>query len=317
MKRWLAASSVLVAMLAADPARADDEAPATPAEPTAAADPVTEEARARVHRGLELYDEGEYRLALIELERANKILPSYKLLYNIGQVYMQLGQHARAHMTLRRYLADGASEIPSARRAEVEGDIATLAKRIAAVTVETTPIGAEVTLNDIPLGVAPVARTVVDAGSLRVLASKPGYVSQTRVLALAGGDDVAVRIDLVKVPTEAPRPTSEGLPPLALGGWIVTSVLAAGAIGTGIAASAAASDFDEMRRTPIEGSAAQARADLDRQGNLTDALKITTDALIVSSIVAGGISLWLTLRSRPTAPRSARMNQNLPLGFAF
>jgi hypothetical protein len=263
-------------------------------------DPVADEARARVQRGLELYDDGQLRLALIELERANQLLPSYKIFYNIGQIHFQLGQFARAHAAFTRYLADGGGEIPEERHAEVEADLSTLAKRIATVTVATNPPGTEVTFDDLP---APIGRARVDAGQLRIHATKPGFVAQTRVVTLAGGDELTVRFDLIEI---AERPASEGLPPVALGGWIVTGVLAAGAIGTAIATAATSSRFDTMRSAPIAGSAAQARADLDRQGDLVDALALTTDVLIVSTIVAGGVSLWLTLRGRPKSdpPRS-------------
>lgn len=107
----LGCASVLVAL----PARADAE----------------DDARARVKRGLELYDEGDFRLALVELERAYEIAPSYKLLYNIGQIHMQLGEYARAQRAFRRYLDEGGAEITPERRTEVEKDLATVNGRIA------------------------------------------------------------------------------------------------------------------------------------------------------------------------------------------
>lgn len=265
---------------------------------TARADSASEdEARARIARGIELYDEGDYRLALVELERAYEIQPSYKILYNIGQVHFQLGEYARAHRVLRRYLEEGGDQVPPERRAEVEKDLATLATRVATVTIQVDVPDAEIAIGDQPPARAPV-RTLVEAGALRIRVSKPGYEPQHRTVKLAGGDDVVVRVQLVKVAREV-IVTREGVPAAAVGGWILTGVLAAGAVGTGIAANAAASKFDTMRTAPISGSPEQAAADLDKQGDLADGLALTTDVLIVAAVLAGGVSLWLTLRDKP------------------
>src|SRR5262245_61950348 len=68
-------------------------APAAPAPSSAApAQPTPEilaEAKQRFDRGYELYEEGEYPLALIEFNRAYELVPNYKVLYNIGQVCIQ------------------------------------------------------------------------------------------------------------------------------------------------------------------------------------------------------------------------------------
>jgi len=45
------------------------------------------EAASRFKKGLELFKDGDYQAALIELRRANELAPNYNVLYNIGQVY--------------------------------------------------------------------------------------------------------------------------------------------------------------------------------------------------------------------------------------
>lgn len=274
---------------------------ATMAAATARAD-SEDDARARVKRGLQLYDEGEYRLALAELERANEILPSWKLLYNIGQIHIQLGEYARAERVLRQYLDEGGGQIPADRRAEVEKDLAMLAPRVAKVTVEVNVDGADVFVNDQAAGRAPLAKVPVDAGALRIVVTKPGYQSETRAVRVAGGDETVIRIELAPQKREVIVVDEGGVPTVAVVGWIVTGVLAAGAVGTGIGANTAYSDFEDKRAAPIGGSAEQASAELERQGNLADALALTTDILIGSTIAAGGISLWLTIRGKPKPP---------------
>src|SRR5262249_23789803 len=48
-----------------------------------------DEARAHYSKGVQLYNEGSYDAALVELERANKLAPSYRILYSIGLVKLR------------------------------------------------------------------------------------------------------------------------------------------------------------------------------------------------------------------------------------
>lgn len=298
-----------------DPATTAPSAPSAPAPApvpgaSAPADARVEEARSRLRRAHELFEEGDHRLALIEFERANEILPSFKIFYNIAQVHLELGEYAKAHAALERYLREGGAEVPAERRAAVERDLANVRKRIALLSIEVNVPDAVVMLGDVPVGKAPIHRLVIDAGAQRLVVSKSGHLTETRFLKLAGGDEQTVHVDLS--PDTSPSASSSsdgsGLSTPALASWIVTGLLAAGAVGTGIAANAASSKFDAMRDSPFQGSPEQARADLDRQGNLTDTLAIATDVLIVSTLVAGGVSLYFTLRGRPqTAPKAARV----------
>src|SRR5271163_3770938 len=55
-------------------------------------------AQARQHftRGVRLYEEDDFRTALIEFNRAYEIAPNWQVLYNIGQAYYQLRDYANA-----------------------------------------------------------------------------------------------------------------------------------------------------------------------------------------------------------------------------
>ncbi|MBX3215522.1 MAG: PEGA domain-containing protein [Labilithrix sp.] len=266
---------------------------------TAARAGPEDEARARVKRGLALYDEGDHRLALVELERAYEIAPSYKLLYNIAQIHIQLGEYARAQRALLKYLHDGGAAIAPERRAEVETDLATLATRVATLTVEVNVEGADVFVNDQAAGRAPLSRLSVEPGSLRIVVAKAGYESKTRAVRLAGGDDAVVHVELVPVKREVIVTSDSGVPTAAVVGWIVTGALAVSAVGVGIATNAAYSTFEEQRAAPIAGSAQQAAVDMDKHGDRADVLAFTTDILIGSAILAGGISLYFTIRGKP------------------
>jgi hypothetical protein len=307
---------LVAGMLLARPALADDPAPepapaapAAPAPPVEAdgpVDPKTEEVRAHHRRGLELFDEGDYRLALVEFERAYAIGGSYKILFNIGQVHYQLNNYARARLALERYLFEGGDAITAKRRADVEKDLAALRQRTATLTIHVNVEGAEIAINDAPAGKAPLERTLVDAGKLRVQITRSGYATRVTEITLAGGDQQVVTIDLLEA---APSVivTHTGLPGEAIASWIVSGVLLAGTVGTGIAALAASSEYDTKRTTPISGSPQEASADLNRQRDLVGALAVTTDILAVSTLVAAGVSLYFTLRTKPSNPEAPRV----------
>ena len=302
-------------------ARADDTPPASPADaPSDGTASPTDEARTHHRRGLELYDEGDLRLALVELERAYAIGKSYKVLFNIGQVELQLAHYAKARLALERYLTEGGSAIADKRRAEVEADLTTLRTRTATLTLRVNVEGAEVVIDETAMGRAPLAAVIVNAGVLRIQVTKPGFASRTREVTLAGGDVQTVDFDLAESrPDFVVTQTTSGLPGPAVASWIVTGLLAAGTVGTGIAALAASSTYDTKRETPISGSPEDARADLERQRSLVSGLALTTDILAAATLVGAGVSLYFTLRSRPQpdAPqvRVQGLGASIVMGF--
>src|SRR6187549_4072881 len=100
-------ASLCLVLLVSESAQAQ---PAAPAEAAPAASPsapvsaeVLKEAGERYARGLALYGDGEFLLALVEFERAYQLSNNYKVLYNIGQVRIQLGRYAKAKEALEDY----------------------------------------------------------------------------------------------------------------------------------------------------------------------------------------------------------------------
>jgi hypothetical protein len=176
---------------------------AAPAPATADAERTTEAAR-RFERGLAFYRDGEYRLAQIEFDRAYELVPDYRVLYNIGQVSIQLAQYARARRALARYLAEGGAEVSEERAAAVQADLEMLAQRTAFVTVEVSVAGAEILVDDEPVGVAPLPEPLlVDAGRHAVAARHGQSTSAAQYVTVAGGDSITVQIELVRpVPAE-------------------------------------------------------------------------------------------------------------------
>src|SRR5262249_55189587 len=103
----------------ADPPRGGETKATAPGSTPGTADRASEEASTRFQRGLQLFDEGDYTLALVEFERAYQLAPNYRALYNIALVDIQLARYADVARTLETYLRDGGDAIGAARRAEV------------------------------------------------------------------------------------------------------------------------------------------------------------------------------------------------------
>lgn len=274
-------------------------------------------ARERFMRGVQLHEEGDYKLALIEFERAYAIAPSYKMLFNIGQEQQQLGHYAKAIVALERYLADGGTRIPAERRRKVEEDIATLRGRTAKLSVVVSPEGAEVTFDGEPLAPEAFQEQLVDAGEHRLRATAVGHEAAERTVTLAGGDDVNVELTLRPQPlivrTEAPARRIEVKPPSTSGiwiGWAGTAALAAGAGVCGALALSSSSSLREAKDTP-----GTTYADRQQTASRAQTFGIVTDVLAGAAVVAAGITLYVML-SRPSssvAPSRAAARRASPM----
>ena len=278
------------------------------------------EAASRFKKGLELFKDGDYQAALIELRRANELAPNYNVLYNIGQVYFQLQDYPNALHSLERYLQEGGKNVDSKRRAEVEKDIDKLKARVANLEIVVNVPDAEVTIDDVSAGKTPLPKTVlVSAGRHRIVVAKAGFASITKVVEIASAEVQKVPVDLVETktatvapPPVAPEPGNNVAPPaptpqvptpltmpeqpppparsVPVAGWVVTGGLAAGAVVTGVLALGASSDLKTQRT-----SGTATRDDLDAARSKTQTFALVTDILTGCAVVAGGITLYFTI----------------------
>ncbi len=299
-----------------------------------AADPDTE-ARERYERAIKLYEDADFDGALVELERAYKLRPTYKLLYNIARVRFALNDYASAVKGYRQYLAEGGDKIPASRRDEVQAEIKKLERRVAKLTVQVDVEGAEIYVDDALVGTSPMREPVlVNAGLRRIAVRHPDYNQQGRRLSIAGGDEESLSIDLKATkpstaPTPPPKPGEPPPPeppqvpeePEAEGGapwfgWVLTGVFAATAATTGVIALSANGSLKDKRDSPNASA-----DDLDSESKRVRTLAIVTDVMLAATLVTGGITLWLSMDddSDPTADqgtayRAPRTSTQLGVG---
>jgi tetratricopeptide (TPR) repeat protein len=285
---------------AAGPARA---APPSPAHGA----PATSESEAHFQRGLELHQEQDFAGALVEFRRSYELMPTYKMLYNIGQVCYQLNDYACALRSFETYLKEGDAAIASERRAEVERELRKLRARVGRLEIVANVPGVEVSVDDVPVGTTPLRElVVVSTGRRRVTGTREGYAPVTRYVEVAGADSIRLPLTFAKA-GESSEPA--GAPPresrwttLSWIGLGTSAALAAGAGVTGVFALGASNDVRDSRYALDTGPSKQMLADRDR----AKALAVTSDVLLGASVVTLVATLVYTYVHKPRAVETAK-----------
>jgi len=280
--------------------------PATPAAETPSTDTsgVSEEkkqsARGHFKLGVDFYRERNYRAALIEFQRAYADSPHYKLLYNLGQASLELQEYASAIDYLTDYLKEGGSEITPERAAEVEQTLRYLESRIAYVRIVTNEAGAELYVDDTPVGKSPLKEPVrVGAGRHKFSAVREGQPPVERRIDVAAGDESEVRLDFQQTlsyePLSAPpapvedsyeEPTSADYTPAIVMG-AATGALLLGAVAMTLVTGAAQQTYQEELLVPTTRSRVdELRDDAETKALATDILwGVTAASAVVTTIL--------------------------------
>jgi hypothetical protein len=155
-------------------------APATVPSPAAKA-----EARERFDRGVRLFEKGENASALAEFKRANELIPTPLVLYNMGLVYAAMNRPVEAFEALGAYLGKAAPAQRAQRKhaSEVRDEQST---RIARLMVKTE-VPATVDIDGLEVARTPLAQPIsVASGAHVVGAQAPGYLPTRKEVTLAG-----------------------------------------------------------------------------------------------------------------------------------
>ena len=249
-----------------------------------------EKARGHYERGVKLFDSGDYDAARAELERAYAIAPTYRILYNLGQIQLKKSDYVGALKNFDLYLSEGGSSIPDVRRNQVKGEIEKLNALVAKVAVTTNVPGAEISVDDVAVGNAPLKDPIlVNPGRRKISATSSGKLPAAKVVEVVGRDSVSVRLDLQEslrvVTLEKPQRRIPWI------GWGATAALGITAGITGYIALNASNSLQEARDKP------NANPDtLETYSSRSTTWGIISDVATVGAVVAGGISLYYTLR---------------------
>jgi hypothetical protein len=294
-------------------ARAQEAAPSGEAP---VSDEVRKEASARFRRGVELFQEGAFRAALVEFQRAYDIAPDFRLLYNIGQAQVQVQDYLGANQSYERYLTDGGGEVDPARREEVEMALTALRERVARLIIRVDRDGADVFVDDLRVGTSPMPGTVaVNLGRHRVYARMADGAAGEKVIDVAGGDLLEVDLAIVETPVTTPvagvsGPTEPSMAPMRRGAIVALSVGGAcllGAVVTGVMTRGKSSELDDALDVKPPDGEANAKKIADLRSS-ADTLALTTDILAGAAIALGvaGTVLWFMDDSRDADEAAAK-----------
>jgi tetratricopeptide (TPR) repeat protein len=269
-----------------------------------------DQARDRFAKGVQLYHEGSFEAALAEFQKAYQLAPSYRLHYNIAQVYYELHNYVEALRAFWKYLAQGGNEIPADRKAKVQAEMQKLESRVCYLTIKTNVHGAQITLDDAPVGIAPLRSPVlVNPGLRRVGATRPGYLPVALSVTAAGGERLEVNLPLADAVGHPGLVGHAGALPVGGLGlaatdtgtagptrsktWIslaTAGVLASGTLVLGLLARDAKGEFEtELARVPnTKAGIEDARTRMVRYAALTDAVG-------AAALMATGVTVYFAL----------------------
>jgi len=282
-----------------------------------------ERARASFHQGVQLYNEGSFEAALAEFRNAYQLSPNYRLLYNIAQTYFDLHDYVNSLNALKQYVQEGGNEITAARRVEVSELNQKLEARTASLDIVCNLDGADIRIDDMPVGVSPLPSAVlVKAGPRRITAIKLGHPVAARVVTVVGREKAKVVMDIA-APVEAQAmargrwPEEDASPSIhqsesgrkapSRAGLITSAVVTGGcAIATGIfgyLALTAKSDFDsELDKVQnTKDNIDSARTKMKNYAHVTDVFGAAT-------LISGGVTLYFLLTD--TGSKKSASNKN-------
>lgn len=314
----LLASSHLFAQSApaAEPAAPPAAEPGSPAAPadTSGGEPAkasSEIEAARVHfqRGIEFFNDESYEAALVEFQRAYEIAPSYQILYNTGRIHVALKNYARALRDLRQYLAEGGESITDDRKAQVNELIQSLAQKVATLQIVSKVPGALISIDDHPVGTAPVRDVFVNPGDRRVTASKPGYLPVTVLVKVTATEARRLEVNPAKVAQSKVVVERSNIAPVIA--WTATGLFTAGAVATGLVALKAEKDLNDRKDSEIGAP----KGAFDDDADKVKTWAIATDALAAGALIAGGVAVYLTFFDEDP-PEQAATGPSPRLGLA-
>jgi hypothetical protein len=192
------------------PPVAAQAAPPAPAPASAAQQEAA--ARAAYKRGADLYAQGRWREAIVAFEEADRLKPSPRLQFNVGQAYEKLGDLPAALAAFARYLR---ADPGAANRDAVEKQVRSLESRLARLGLQmlhvtTTPPGAEVAVDEGAPAPAPVDAAF--APGRRVLRATLAGWSPTRLeVDLPADHSLTVNLALDPAPRLAAEPPASPL----------------------------------------------------------------------------------------------------------
>jgi hypothetical protein len=295
--------------------------------------PASEAASTRAddltHQGVELSKKHQWAEAEALFREAWSLKRSYDIGGNLGVAEAALGKwrDAAEHLAfaLRTFPANG----KPGHRDLLKEKLAAARREVAALSVDVNVPGAEVSVDGVSAGAAPVPDEIfVEPGSHTVQAKRAGYLDAKQTVQAAKGSAQTVTLALPPAPPP-PLTTTGSVPQSTPPPWrpgpavlIPAGALAAGgiAIGAGltVAANGKASDVHAIQGSlkqggasyPCAGASGATATTCSKLRDAATAQQTLSDAAFASFVTGGafalaaaGLGIWSSVTPKDTGPK--------------
>lgn len=180
---------------AAGQARVTPKPTSNTATPKSLAETLTGQAKADYEAGKLLFSDGDFAGAAIKFKGAYDQSSDARLLWDIAACEKQQRHYARAVALVQRYMR--APVLTDADRAEAKALLDAIEPFTVALTIKVNESGADVLVDDVSVGSAPLpSPIVVDLGMRKITVRKTGFVEATVSQPLGGSKDATVEVVL-------------------------------------------------------------------------------------------------------------------------
>jgi hypothetical protein len=201
--------------------------PPPPPAPPALSDTLTGTAKADYEAGKLLFGVSDFAAALIKFNAAHDASQDPRLLWNIATCEGKLHHYAKAVGMLRDYLKDGGSLLSDQDRSDAAQTIQAMEPLTSTMRMNVNEAGADVFLDEEPIGKTPLDPLLVDIGVHKVRVHKEEFTEASEDVTVNGGAQLLVdlklhqilhegRVTIVAGPTDAIALDGQ---PTAVGTW--------------------------------------------------------------------------------------------------
>jgi hypothetical protein len=157
-----------------------------------------QEAKKHAAAGSQALGRADIETAVRELTTAAAIAPDADILLNLARAHRLNGEPAKARDVLEQLRTNYGAKLSTAKRTEVDAELASVKAKLATLKLEIIEPGASVQVDGKEVGTTPLAAPLeLGTGAHELKVSKAGFVTATRRIELASGE-TALTIELAR-----------------------------------------------------------------------------------------------------------------------